>query len=480
MPSATTSEPRVLIVGFGRHAQRVYWPVLDHLALAGRARLVGIVDLAAESGPVSDRIVSAEVGLTPFLAADAEAIDPDLDNYVNRIRPDVVMICTDPEVHVLYAKWALRRGLHVLVDKPVHMVPGAAHSSAVAQQIHDGYLDLLQVLRAERKKKPNLVCSVLAQRRFHPSFRIVRETIEDVYRQVECPVTYYYSFHSDGQWRLPGEIDRISYHGFNRGYGKGAHSGYHFFDLLNWLTEPYRDNCNVNSLTVDSWGNFPTNYAAQVSERSLRRTLGPTVASRETLDDGPWGLGEIDLLSRVQLKSGSSVVTNATVDLLHSGLSARSWEHIGARDLYKGNGRLRHETMYLNMGPFASISVSSLQGEEFQPEKDIWDDEAGVGHELHLDVHVFRNHELIGGDAVTTHRIADQYSPALQGQSRGHQEDARRLGILEFVGLVTAGSRDSDSDLESHGVSSQLMSLAYQSLSNGAAVTDNLFSRERS
>jgi hypothetical protein len=65
----------------------------------------------------------------------------------------------------------------------------------------------------------------------------MRQLIANVAVQTRCPVTHIQSYHSGEQWQMPDEWINLSYHSSDCGYGKAAHSGYHFFDIVPWLIE---------------------------------------------------------------------------------------------------------------------------------------------------------------------------------------------------------------------------------------------------
>lgn len=311
---------RVLIVGFGRHAQRIHYPAISELS---GIEVVGVVDHQRHEEEIVDYLGKNRL---PILSIDQETDQLQaLTDFASELRVDAVVISTDPESHTVYAKWAFGRGYHVLMDKPIHAEPGAAHDRKRAIKIHKAYVDLQNELNRARAEHPNLVCEVLTQRRFHPAFQLVKKTVAEIYAKTGCPITYYYAFHNDGQWRTPLEISSIDYHGFNHGYGKASHSGYHFYDLLAWFSEDFSSDKKMDSIRVKAWPNFPSNYITQVSHDVLEKVF-PDSKKDTSINASLYsdGFGEIDVMSTIQLKSGSNVVTHAQIDLQHSGLSARS------------------------------------------------------------------------------------------------------------------------------------------------------------
>ena len=452
----------ILVIGVGRHAKRIYIPALSNLG--GKVKIVGLVDLKSNERSVRKFLKENNLSIPTLFTNKLNIIPDDLNQFAKHNKVKAVAICTDPEAHVMYGKWSLANGYHVIMDKPIHASRNAAHDKWAARDIHIKYIDLLKDYEKLRKKYKGLRCEILTQRRFHPSYRLIKQTIDDVFNRTNCPVTYYYSFHSDGQWRMPSEIESIDYHGYTNGYGKASHSGYHFYDLFAWLTESCRNISELGTIQIDSWANYPSNYLQQLSPTILSKVFG-SKSHDFTIQSDTSKFGEIDVFCRLLLGDGSAVKTVAEIDLLHSGLSARYWQNTGSRDLYKGNGRLRHEQLYISLGPFMSISLTSWQGIQFGLENQTTDSIFNPGHEFHVDVTIFKNSKLIGGKPIETFSLKDIYTPSLTDYSRGHQEDARLTGIRQFVNSIDEPDTITYSSLETHELSSQIMSSVYESLS---------------
>lgn len=459
----------VLIIGFGHHSERIHFPVVESLP---DANVVGVVDLEEKNKPIREYLYQNQKKLDILLFSSKSDVKlKELTDFAKKLEVKSVIVSTDPDSHCLYTSWALENGYSVLLDKPIHAENNASHNVESARRIYLEYTKLLKTYEKYNKIFPYLACEVLSQRRHHPAYKFVKDTINEIYEASNCPITYYYAFHNDGQWRMPKEISEISYHGFKDGYGKASHSGYHFYDLLSWFTEVYRDEKNIHSLTTKSWGNFPDNYLKQIDNTTLSKVFGSDIeANKNNLSE----YGEIDVMSTIELCTKDSVITHAQIDLLHSGLSSRSWVEVEGRNLYKGNGRVRHEQHYISMGPFASISLTSWQSKPFDTEHLNSDEIYKPGHEFNLDITICRNSKVIGGDDVRTYSLNDFYDPTLKEYSRGHQEDARRSAIIEFNDLVNMGNSSGSSSLSSHALSSKVMSSVYGSLASNNTVKENI------
>jgi hypothetical protein len=137
----------------------------------------------------------------------------------------------------------------------------------------------------------------------------------------------------------------------------------------------------------------------------------------------------------IQLKKNGRVATTASLNLLHTGFSRRAWGN-AKEDLYKGNGRLRHERVNIQIGPLMNIQIHSYQSSETHNDDSGKSPSEWAGLE-HFDIHIFRNKELIGGDPYEFLTIEDIQADEL---SVGQNENARYLLVEDFLNDVPSGS----------------------------------------
>ena len=247
----------VLLIGYGPHARRIYVPALERLLDQG-VRLSGVVELESNRGIVSERF--AELPAIYVSGSDdaqsavlSDGLICQLDRLVKREEIDGVIISTEPRAHAAYAKWAINRELHVLMDKPISTEAAASTDPKQAEKIFSTYEELVAAYSERRSSGSKASFTIMAQRRYHPLFSIVRDRIGEVFERTGCPVTSIQLYHSDGQWRLPHEIVHQRYHPYNEGYGKASHSGYHFFDLANWFCSiAERDGKKLDTLRLSA------------------------------------------------------------------------------------------------------------------------------------------------------------------------------------------------------------------------------------
>lgn len=176
--------------------------------------------------------------------------------------------------------------------------------------------------------------------------------------------------------------------------------------------------------------------------------------------------GEIDAHVNYTFSKNGKKIFNIQFSLLHNGFSRRSWVNV-RDDLYKGNGRVRHEYYSIHQGPFQSIKYESYQSDQIN--NDTLKGSGQCGGELHSDVLIFRNSKAIGVDLPPMEQIqfGTVNDNGLQGYSRGHQEDARGECFKEFMmavkGEIPKGKLKSN--IDAHKGSVLLMALAYLSAS---------------
>ncbi|MDD2274578.1 MAG: Gfo/Idh/MocA family oxidoreductase [Candidatus Pacebacteria bacterium] len=469
-----TKEINILLVGLGPHAKRIYFPILQREGSDFNSRISLIVDLEEKKEDIEQYLsTTGEKIETIYLSPRQKTYDnlcPEirkiLDQKIKDLKINAIFIATEPLSHMVYARYALSRGLNILMDKPLSTKENISTDIKMAKKIIDDYKELVILKnKMENKLGRKIVLNLMAQRRFHPAFLKVKELVNEVYKSTNCPITSIQSFHSDGQWRMPEEIIDQDYHPYNQGYGKLSHSGYHSFDLVPWLLD--MDGVYYDKISIFSQPIRPIDFFEQL-EISNYEKLFPDYCKFfnrevENIHSAVKKYGEIDCFSNISFMHKNKTLTLASINLVHNGFSQRGWITAKGRDLYKGNGRVRHESHYIEQGPFQAISFISYQGKEVDPNnlEGIYD----IGGEYHLDIHVFRNN-IFNPIWKNYEKIStkDLDINIMDGFSRGHQEDARRYCILDFIEQINNPDKDSKSSITNHENSVLLMSGAYQSM----------------
>ena len=135
---------RVGVIGvghLGQHHARVYTELID-------TRLVGVVDTDESRA----HAIGEHLGV-PFYT--------DIDDMIERQRPDALSIVVPTSLHYSVAKNALERGIHVLIEKPVTTRPSEAE-------------ELLSIAAEE-----DLVLQVGHIERFNSAVRHISQTVKN-------------------------------------------------------------------------------------------------------------------------------------------------------------------------------------------------------------------------------------------------------------------------------------------------------------
>lgn len=463
----------IILIGLGYHARRIYFPVLQELQKKDIIGQIFIVDLKSQREVIENYLFEKKSKNVEVLFLDKplnnklnENLEKDLNLTVEKREIKGVIIATEPLAHMVYAKWAIKNRLSVLMDKPISTHEWIIGNEKYGKQLMVDYDELVKMYQEAKKDNPQMVFAIMAQRRFHNAFRKMKEAIREVYEYTNCPITSIQSFHGDGQWRFPTEIIEQTAHPYNQGYGKCSHSGYHFFDIASWLMEG--NDKEPDEMEVISSFLTPNDFVNQYTFDDYRKNFKDfnkyNRYSEKEFVKRAKNFGEIDSFNNFIFKKNGKVMTLVSINLCHNGFSQRNWATAKGRDLYKG-GRVRHESHYILQGPFQAISYLSYQSKEVDPnlQKNLFN----VGGEYHADIYIFRNSTFNPKwKCFEKFQVKDMIKREMKDKSRGHQEDARREAILGFVENLQTGSRKiaKQSDLTQYERSVKMMSIVYQSM----------------
>lgn len=469
----------LLLVEVGPHSKRIYLPLIKKYKDKYNINLKIIVDIEKNKKELHNYLKKNDFEIEEYyvnynIDKEYHINNEDLENLnklVRKYKINAMILATDPLAHKSYMDFALENGINILMDKPVTTEIDASTNQGQAKKIFNDFVKILDKYHKAEEKYPSLIVSCLSQRRYHPAINKIRGELQRVYERTNCPITSIICEHSDGQWRMPDEIISEKYHGYTNGIGKCSHSGYHFFDIMHWFGEISKENCKIyDKITCYSSFTRPSDWISQLNIEDYKKIFGNSYnngkfnLSNEEFIEKTKNFGEIDAHLNFSFYKDNNKLLNIQFSLLHNGFSRRSW--VEAREnLYKGNGRIRHEYFSIHQGPFQSIKYESYQSDQIDNETLMGSGQ--VGGELHSDVYIFRNSKAIGIDLPPMEQI--QFGivneNGLQGYSRGHQEDARGECFKEFMmavnGEIPKGKLKSS--IEAHKGSVTLMSLAYLS-----------------
>lgn len=464
----------LMIIGIGPHAQKSYLPTLyRHQEEWGLKLKLGI-DLINKTDQIKKYLTQHGFDL-PLLFLDPfpcpkklpKAVDACLTQFIQENNIHGVIISTEPLVHKVYAEWALKRGLHILMDKPISTRENVITDWKQAKGIHRDYVELQQLYQKLQNKKPTIF-SVNVQRRYHVGHRQVISLIKEVAEEFDAPVTCIHSTHADGQWRMPNEIVDQIYHPYCQGYGKCSHSGYHLFDIA---YQYYRAGYRVNKSADEAQGiaSFvrPRGFLKQFNQKNYVNYFGETYSQIKKRDDAAlYALyeqyGEMDAAILFRLMREQENICHLSINLLHNSFARRTWVHPG-KDLYKGNGRVKHEYHMIQQGPFQCIQVHSYQSKDkhdYNTAEDYL-----VGGNNHFDIYVFRNQGMFKNPqkAFITYQLKDLDLQQSYNASTLAYENAKEFVVLEFINFIRRKvNRDQLlSDFASHAVPVRMMSAVY-------------------
>lgn len=465
---------KLALIGYGPHSKRIYVPALQALSKRYSIELSLVVELMEQAESVATAVSAS--GFFPealfvdrFSDSLPEQLASELTRRVRKLGICGVIIATEPLVHKAYAQWALAQGLNILIDKPITARADVTSSLEHASGILDDYEQLLCAYE-RLQQSTETIFMVNAQRRLHPGFQLAERLLGEVGRRTNCPVTSIQSYHCDGQWRLPGEIVTQIYHPYCQGYGKASHSGYHIFDMMyrlyvaSGVDEKRADTMEILSSFVQ-----PNGFLKQLNETDYHALFPGEYGDVQhwsdiELRDMFKNFGEIDLSSIITLKKEGDAIANLSVNLLHNGFSRRTWTTPG-NDLYKGNGRVKHEHHNIQQGPFQNIQIHSYQASDRH--EDTNESQDGLGGNNHFDIHVFRHPMLTnGGPSLRVYTGADALAEMKQARTGLLTSEFAKHRIVEQFVSYLAGiipKADLASPIEDHMVPMQIMSGIYRS-----------------
>ncbi|MBB6273153.1 hypothetical protein HDF26_003613 [Pedobacter cryoconitis] len=470
---------RIILIGVGPHSKRVYLPVLTNLRKKFKVEILLAVDVKSEEKKIRHHFKKNDykvntLFIDPFTGQLPETLKAELDHFVNENDINAVIIATEPSVHHVYAEWALGLKLHILMDKPISTRENAVSDLEQAHGILADYQNLLKLYNDFQSEK-STIFSVNVQRRYHPGFQCVMEKIKEVSAATNCPVTAINSSHNDGQWRLPSEMVSQDYHSYNKGHGKMSHSGYHLFDIVSQLyhctgiTDKAPDHMEVISSLIQ-----PDGFITQMNEQDYLTYFESDYEDVKTYDDQQLSeifqnYGEIDATIMVRMLKDKKNIANITINLLHNSFSRRSWV-IPDADLYKGNGRVKHEYHNIQQGPFQSIQIHSYQAKDKHQHNSRKDHKPGGNN--HFDIYIFRNIGMLGGEhpleVITMKDLSAKHN---LDDSRLLTEQAKTAVVEEFLNFIHGhvDKKDLVSNIDSHLDGVKMMSASYVSHINHKA-----------
>lgn len=450
---------KIILIGLGPHAKRIYM----NLFKKHKINLSILVDLKSKEKEIKNYLISNDFEETElFLMEDSNkdltTIPKHMSNDLKKliIQKDIkyAIISTEPKAHFMYAKFFLENDINILLDKPITAPINCNNDVKQAKKIIEEFNELCQLYET-RKDKIHFM--IQCQRRFHDGFIYIKNILIDIVKKYNIPITYIDIYHSDGMWVMPSEFFSRENHPYKYGYGKLFHSGYHFIDLLTWLLEvnAYTKNKIIDNAEMYVSTYNPNDSFYVINAQDYRNIFNTNEFDEFFVKKIPNfnNFGEIDFHSIINFKNKDKTITNCSLNLMQSGFSRRSWCSL-PKDIYKGNGRVRHERLNIQVGPLMNIQIHSYQAYEISDNEKPHNND--VGSIEHFDIYVFRNAKLIGGKPFEFINIAS-LSEKDKKYFFGYNEKARENCFLSFL-----DNTNQDSDLLKHKKSIELVSKAYE------------------
>ncbi|KAK8002318.1 hypothetical protein PG989_002037 [Apiospora arundinis] len=154
------------------------------------------------------------------------------------------------------------------------------------------------------------------------------------------------------------------------GYGKVSHSGYHFIDTVwQYIKAGLSDGKKPDRVEVVSSFVQPNGFLMQLTTQDYERLFGREAYGRACqytdaeLRQLYAAFGEVDASIQLTFAREGEAVALAQLNLQHNGFSRRHWL-LPPSDLYKGNGRVKHELHEVKSGPFQTIAIASKQAND--------------------------------------------------------------------------------------------------------------------
>ncbi|KKQ81455.1 MAG: hypothetical protein UT05_C0016G0009 [Parcubacteria group bacterium GW2011_GWF2_38_76] len=448
----TSDDKNLVIAGLGPHTKRIYIQILKSLDIYPKL----IIDIESARDSVKKFLRTHHINCDLYFVPDknkdlrrlSEVDKCNILNLLNKNRINKAIISTEPKAHVAYAEFFLQQKITVLMDKPVTAIKNACFEDKSAQLIYKEYKHLRDLSIVN-----DAPLVIQSQRRYHSGYIFIRELIKDNLLKYGVPITHIDIYHCDGQWNMPTEYLTRENHSFHHGYGKVFHSGYHFIDLMSWIL-------TLNNLLPDKKPNCFTAIHKTIKPQDQLFHLNDSYVSLfgkeipKLHQDNFNIMGELDSYSILQFKRNERVVTTANLNLLHSGFSRRAWPEL-ANDVYKGNGRVRHERVNIQIGPIFNIQVHSYQSYEIK-DSVYSKKETEPGGLDHFDIYIFRNSELIGGKPFEKIRVSNK-NRLNRKTHMGHNEEAREKCTVDWL-----QGNDSENDVLKHKLSNLILSTLYR------------------
>ena len=422
----------VALVGIGPHAKRIY---LNYFK-KHRANLTLVVELNSQKEIIRKYLDENGFKNTKIFTIDDSLKDD--DHLPQEISSNLLAVCTtldithiiistEPKAHFMYLEFALKNDINVLTDKPITVTKNMTSLNSI-KKVRKQYYEILELAKHSKGS-----CKVMCQRQYHRGYEKIKEILEKVVDEYKVPITNIEIFHSDGAWEMPHDLEKEN-HPYKYGYGKLFHSGYHFIDLLSdfiKINDSLSGNKSIVRGDVYSTVITPNDEMNFINIEDYKRLFKEqNIPSYYNENSKPKfdKFGEKDYHGLLTFYNNDGLpITTASLNLLHNGVSRRSW--VETKDFYKNNGRIRHERINIEIGHLLNIQVHSYQSKEIC---DRTSNEEEVGGLEHFDIYFFNN-PLIDTKPFKEIHLGDLYTEKEKEKFLGYNELSREIFINNFL-----------------------------------------------
>jgi predicted dehydrogenase len=448
-PESDKAIRNLIIIGCGLHFCERYYEVLQEYSV----NIAAIVDLVTEKKRIENFFNDKLLKPDSFIYLDEQYRNKISENKIEHLLADVmcqknieaVLICTEPKVHMPYALWAIKKGMHVFMDKPLSAFDTLKKSNSIVRDIN-------LAVSETRAAKVNFVLS--CERRLNQGYEYVLRYLRNIIEQYHVPVTAVDIHFGGGMWNMPPEFFSRENHPYKYGYGVLLHSGYHYIDLLlsilnlNKVLEVYKiDKRSIKTNTLLPSDNLKT-ITAKSYKKCLHTQQFDLCFEEETLNQLNL-FGEVDIMVTGQCVSNSGSRTLFSVSLIETSASGRSWAEL-PDNTYTQNGRIRQDNIIIHVGPVCSVHIRSLSLDKKQ--------NSGKVEDFSIDI--INNKNILATDVhikVDRTDLSELY-PDLP-LTKSLNIVSRQNQLLEFL-----NKRDGNSHITSHLEGIELMGLIFESI----------------
>lgn len=440
---------KFVLVGVGPHAKRIYLKLLKKYG----CDLQLIIDLKSKKEDIENALKEKDIKCPNFYYLDDDVKDNDwfskndeseIIRLLKRLNITHAIISTEPKAHYSYAKLFLKQNINIILDKPLLVEKGLISSTKATSLMLNKTKDLYEAyLKVYNKINFSLMC----QRRYNSGYIYIKNLISNVKKEYNLGINSIYITSCDGMWNMPDEFFYRENHPYKYGYGKLMHSGYHQVDLLLYLLQ----DIDYDKIKIKSSVFTPKDFFKYIDSSRYDALFHKQCNYEQYMEQNVDDFGELDFHSLIEFKNENYNSCIAELQLLQSGFSRRAWTEL-PYDTYKGNGRIKHEFININIGPLVNIKVLAFQAKNNNEDND------GIeyGQNNNFEIQIYRNSQLIGEKTVEIVKLDDLIKK--ENDFVDYNDSFKEECFKDFI-----NNRKGKSDLLSHYKTMELIKKLYDS-----------------